>query len=1027
MANSKNNNSKNTNTKNTGKGSKSSGSKKSTAKSTKTTRKAGASATKATSGKREYTAEERERMARREGVRRQIKSETVLIITFVVAVLLFLSNFSMSGKVGAAVRGFLFGSFGFIAYLFPLLLLLSVAFYLANRDSFITSLRAKIISAVCIFILFCAMFQLGTGVTNTKFTPVDYYKASVDSHAGGGFVGGVLCYFLVPLFGQIGTYIILAALEIIFLMIITGKAFITIIRKFMMEKGREFKEHEAERKELRLEQRRAYEELAQKEKENYLRNPNAKNPAGESQQGFFDMFFSKDLGDVSKVEEKEEVKPSKNFFGGITPTTPVTFKNPDGNQYEADPKSPDGMYEIVSSGDSSEQTGRTEKNEYQEQGNSAARTINIIDSNRPEAKETTPYSVYEEELKNKFDGKEYKPETATKIPAFLDKDIKRTTGKKTPDILIDTESADKPMSFSERSLSDRRMQEEASPMTIFDEAPYSVTNRTVKKKENESNSSEVTNKTENDSKKRTEKVITKENISPDKNNQMTMEPVEVVKEYKFPPIDLLKAPKPMRAGGGQQEMAETAAILESTLNSFGVKVQVTDVTRGPSVTRYELKPDVGVKVSRVTGLADDIKLALAAADIRIEAPIPGKAAIGIEVPNQESVAVLLRDLIESKEFTESKGKLPFAVGKSIEGANIIGDIAKMPHMLIAGQTGSGKSVCINTIVMSILYKLKPEDVKIIMIDPKVVELSVYNGIPHLLIPVVTDPKKAAASLNWAVQEMEDRYSKFADLSVRDLAGYNQRIKEEMEKGHVEEKFPLMSHMIIIVDEMADLMMVAASEVEEAICRLAQKARACGIHLILATQRPSVNVITGLIKANVPSRIAFSVASGIDSRTILDSVGAEKLLGKGDMLYFPTGYTKPVRVQGAFVSDEEVNSVVAFLKSENDEVSYNGEITKHIEENAVSTKSASGKEAAPKIGDADKDELFGGMGRTIIESQKASIGMLQRHFKVGFNRAARTMDQLADAGVVSKEDGTKPRTILMTMDEFEAYLQGSNEQ
>ncbi len=1019
MANNTNNKRKNT-SKNTGKG-KQTSSKKAVGKTTSgksaskknTAATAKASSKKQTSPKeREYTPEERAKMAEREGVRRQIKSETILIITFVIAVLLFLSNFSLSGQVGAVVRGALFGTFGLIAYLFPLLLLVSVAFYLANRDTFITSLRAKIISAVCVFILLCAMLQLGTGTTRSDFTPVDYYKASMASpHLGGGFVGGLLVSFMVPLFGMIGSYIILAALEIICLMIITGKAFITIFRRYMREKGREFKEYEAERRELRLEQRRAYDEEVRKENEKFLRDPQAQNPAGEGHPSIFDFLFNKDLGDINAVEDQPAVKSEKNFFGGTTPTKPIFFKDGEGKQYTEDTQSPDGMYEIDSQAS-------------EEKTDVSKRSINIVDSNvASDNKESTVYSVYEDELRNKFDGKEpVKPATMNPIPAFLSQDVKKTTGKKPSDVLINADPDEKSFSRSETALRDRRLMEESGPMTIFDEAPYSTTNRTVKKSSASSNSSESAVKT--GSKKNTEKVITPDNVSVDKNNQMTMEPVEVVKEYKFPPIDLLKAPKPLKAGGGQQEMAETAEVLESTLNSFGVKVQVTDVTRGPSVTRYELKPDVGVKVSRVTGLADDIKLALAAADIRIEAPIPGKAAIGIEVPNQESVAVLLRDLIESKEFTESKGKLPFAVGKSIEGANIIGDIAKMPHMLIAGQTGSGKSVCINTIVMSILYKLKPEDVKIIMIDPKVVELSVYNGIPHLLIPVVTDPKKAAASLNWAVQEMEDRYSKFADLSVRDLAGYNQRIREEMEKGHVEEKFPIMSHMIIIVDEMADLMMVAANEVEESICRLAQKARACGIHLILATQRPSVNVITGLIKANVPSRIAFSVASGIDSRTILDSVGAEKLLGKGDMLYFPTGYTKPVRVQGAFVSDNEVNAVVDFLKQENEAVTYNGEINKRIEEGAIISKQSKQEAVAQGAGD-DKDELFAQMGRHIIESQKASIGMLQRVFKVGFNRAARTMDQLAEAGVVSKEDGTKPRTILMTMEEFEAFLSGNN--
>lgn len=386
------------------------------------------------------------------------------------------------------------------------------------------------------------------------------------------------------------------------------------------------------------------------------------------------------------------------------------------------------------------------------------------------------------------------------------------------------------------------------------------------------------------------------------------------KVYKFPPYDLLVKGKNKNGGNADRELKETAMRLEQTLDNFGVKVTVTNYSQGPSVTRYELQPEQGVKVSKIVGLADDIKLNLAATDIRIEAPIPGKAAVGIEVPNKENMAVAFRDLVESKEFKQFPSNLAFAVGKDIGGQTVVTDIAKMPHMLIAGATGSGKSVCINTIIMGILYKAKPEDVKLIMIDPKVVELSVYNGIPHLLIPVVTDPKKAAAALHWGVAEMTDRYKKFADFNVRDLKGYNKKVESMQASGDPEapERLP---QILIIVDELADLMMVSPGEVEESICRLAQLARACGIHLIIATQRPSVDVITGLIKANMPSRVAFAVSSGVDSRTILDMVGAEKLLGKGDMLFYPQGYPKPARVQGAFVSDKEVSDVVDFLKNQ----------------------------------------------------------------------------------------------------------------
>lgn len=488
------------------------------------------------------------------------------------------------------------------------------------------------------------------------------------------------------------------------------------------------------------------------------------------------------------------------------------------------------------------------------------------------------------------------------------------------------------------------------------------------------------------------------------------------KEYVFPPLSLLKHGK-KSGGDSDAHLRQTAMKLQQTLQNFNVNVTVTNVSCGPSVTRYELQPEQGVKVSKIVGLADDIKLNLAAADIRIEAPIPGKAAVGIEVPNKENTAVMLRDLLETDEFQNHESKIAFAAGRDIAGKVVVADIMKMPHVLIAGATGSGKSVCINTLIMSILYKADPKDVKLIMIDPKVVELSVYNGIPHLMIPVVTEPKKAAGALNWAVAEMMKRYDLFAQYNVRDLKGYNAKVEtvEAIEEEGKPEKLP---QIVIIVDELADLMMVAPGEVEESICRLAQLARAAGIHLVLATQRPSVNVITGLIKANMPSRIAFSVSSGVDSRTIIDMNGAEKLLGKGDMLFYPAGYQKPARVQGAFVSDKEVQAVVDFLVKNSESVQYNEEITNHVNSASV----AAGGTVSGNSGADDRDAYFVDAGKFIIEKDKASIGMLQRVFKIGFNRAARIMDQLAEAGVVGEEEGTKPRKVLMSMEQFEQYIE-----
>ncbi len=484
--------------------------------------------------------------------------------------------------------------------------------------------------------------------------------------------------------------------------------------------------------------------------------------------------------------------------------------------------------------------------------------------------------------------------------------------------------------------------------------------------------------------------------------------------YEYPPIELLSKGKAKTLKGGAKALTDTATKLQKTLYSFGVSAKVENVSVGPAITRYELKPAEGVRVSKIANLADDIALNLAAETIRIEAPIPGKQAVGIEVPNKEKETVHLREVLESKEFQENKSKLTIALGKDVAGNTQLADIAKMPHVLIAGSTGSGKSVCINTIITSIIYNAKPSEVKLVMVDPKVVELSVYNGIPHLLIPVVTDPKKAAGALAWAVQEMDDRYNKFASKGVRDLKGYNKAIEKEGGIG----KLP---QIVIIVDELADLMMVAAKDVEEAICRLAQKARAAGMHLVIATQRPSVDVITGLIKANIPSRIAFAVSSQVDSRTILDTVGAEKLLGKGDMLFFPSGAPKPSRVQGAFVSDEEVEKIVDFVKS-NGTATYSEDILESIENNNKTDKELAQEQTA----DDDTDPFLMDAIQTVVETGQASTSFIQRRFKVGYARAGRIIDQMEERGVISGYQGSKPREVLMTLEKLNELKMGTKE-
>ncbi len=516
-----------------------------------------------------------------------------------------------------------------------------------------------------------------------------------------------------------------------------------------------------------------------------------------------------------------------------------------------------------------------------------------------------------------------------------------------------------------------------------------------------------------------EKVITKETNKQKKEKldenvkdvvskeiQDVMERQREEKEYVHPSLELLKTNSSTKLNSSdKKELIESANKLEEILSNFGVDAKVTQVTKGPSVTRFELQPSPGVKVSKIVNLSDDIALGLAASGIRIEAPIPGKAAVGIEVPNRKQTAVFLREVLENEEFIESKKKLAFALGKDISGKCVVGDLSKMPHTLIAGATGSGKSVCINSLIISILYKYNPNEVKLLMVDPKVVELNVYNGIPHLLIPVVTDPKKAAAALNWAVNEMTKRYKLFADMGVRNMESYN----ELYNKGIIEQKLP---YIVIIVDELADLMMVCPNDVEDYIGRLAQMARAAGMHLVIATQRPSVDVITGVIKANIPSRISFAVSSQIDSRTILDSSGAEKLLGKGDMLYYPVGESKPLRVQGCFISEEEVEQVISFIKSEQGEdTSYEEDIIEHI--NSAADSSSSGSHD----GNDDVDELLNDAINIVVEFQQASTSFIQRKLRVGFNRASRIMDELEERNIISEKDGSRPRQVLVTKEQL----------
>ncbi len=915
-----------------------------------------------------------------------MREEIILAVTLLVSILLFLSYIDLCGTVGDGLNYVVFGMMGIFGYLFPFLLFLGVAFGLANRNNRVAT--RKIISAVAFFICVAGLFELASG-----FDPengwTDYFVMSAEAKNGGGILGGAPVKLLCPLFDTVATTVILIIGMVICLMLLTGKELFAYLRKLSGEAIEEHKLSVQEREQRRMERElEAYEEgeeyrerrarIVTFRKNNTedggMSGGNEQEDKQEESIRFVDALKARGRKESGTVE-------SKAIQDG---TINVEYKNPLRDTVVE-------MKEIAPS--------LTEIN------------TNPLDNIPISGQYQKEGSFYEEELTRKFGSKNVgnAPEENVSVQQ------ENTDGQR-ENMPVQQENTDGQR--ENMPVQPENTMERLENVSVMPESPMAVSECAVLTRDSAPASENMAPALKESTPERQsvrESQRQREDHADGVDIAAQIEQTPIEKKYEFPPLELLAKPKPGK-GANERELKETAMKLQRTLESFGVRVSVTNISCGPAVTQYELQPEQGVKVSQITKLSDDIKLNLAAADIRIEAPIPGKAAVGIEVPNKENSAVMLRELLESDEFKKHKSKLAFAVGKNISGQIVVSDIAKMPHMLIAGATGSGKSVCINTIIMSILYKADPKDVRLIMVDPKVVELSVYNGIPHLLIPVVTDPKKASAALNWAVMEMTDRYKKFADLGVRDLSGYNEKVGA-METPNP--AYPRLPQIVIIVDELADLMMVAsANEVEDAICRLAQMARAAGLHLIIATQRPSVNVITGVIKANVPSRVAFAVTSAVDSRTILDGVGAERLLGKGDMLFFPSGLPKPVRIQGAFVSDSEVSAVVDFIKEQNRGAeTYNEEVHQKIM--TASTVENAGGGAASN----GRDDYFIEAGRVIIERQKASIGMLQREYSIGFNRAARIMDQLTAAGVVGPEEGTKPRKILMSMEEFESNVVG----
>ncbi len=906
-----------------------------------------------------------------------LKEEIFLLCWLVFCILLFLGGFGLGGSLTERLNQYFFGWFGTCGYLFPVLLFATAFFVLAGTSHSLT--LQKIGACWVSFVSLCVLCQLvdkSINYTEEMNQLTRYFEHARISKQGGGVVGGLLYSEMRQTIGVPGTAIVCVVFIVIGLIVITRKS----LFKSLKSRGQRMFDSVKEDAKLhrQLVEAKREENIARKRQENALRIQE-------------EQLRRKKEEQERKRQLRQIQSQTKKTVREIEHTNmPGTYS--DTRNIQSQRRTPVIRRGEISLDETDLRRGR------EDEGRTAQKTARRkAGSAKPNRNE---HPVEQMRLDMQPMGR-VGVTSAGLMPALRDpaKEFTITRdghsiGSPAPETAVKDDA--------QLPASEQRMESQSA------EKPDETTLASDQKTKSVSKEKKVSEKTKQETQSQIASV----------NEEIAAASQNNVKNFRFPPLSLLQKNTQKTFGDSDEHLRETASKLERVLESFGVKVTVLDVSCGPAVTRYELQPEIGVKVSRIVGLADDIKLNLAVPDIRIEAPIPGKPAVGIEVPNTSKSAVYLRELLQSKELKGNKSVLAFPAGKDIAGNVIVADLAKMPHMLVAGTTGSGKSVFTNSIIMSMLFRASPKELRFIIIDPKVVEFGVYNGIPHLMIPVVTDPKKAAGALNWAVAEMSERYKKFAEYHVRDLQGYNEKVLQ-MNGSSQSEQTPApepLPKIVIIIDELADLMMVAAKEVEDAICRLAQLARAAGIHMVIATQRPSVDVVTGLIKANIPSRVALSVASGTDSRTILDMNGAEKLLGNGDMLFYPSGYPKPVRVQGAFVSDREVGDVVDFLKEQNGQAVYDAEVEEKVKA-AASVSVAAGASDAQD----DRDIYFADAGRFIIEKEKASIGMLQRMFKIGFNRAARVMDQLSEAGVVGPEEGTKPRKILMTLDQFEAYM------
>ena len=962
--------------------------KKTGSKSTKTTA-AKTTAKKANTTKNTKSAPKRETTRMPESRERfgdSILDEVILIVIIVISAVVFISQItSKMGVVGQVIGGLFQGLLGISGVLLPVLVIIYCIWMLMSEERKWPLVRA----------FGGALFLLTVASAAYLFHPLNvsgdlgFAKKAMElfdsgSLTNGGLIGGLFGGGLFGLLDALGSVIVLLAMLVISIILATGRSFFGAMGTLA--------DHQKVRRQVRNEKiKNKADRIRQEEKMEAAR---LEKQEAKRRRVMNKEDFNIELHEVEATEHpevKETVFRQKKQDYSVKKREPIYDFVKENEMPMEEPK---WDFNVVFG-------GKLQVDEL-EQGTQmppkSTERFKVVEPLKEVAKKQGPVKMTEEEaVYEKIFGEdntvenmaEETPEEAWDMEsqaAALAAEAMRAAEEKTDFHFADLEDAEE---TEETASQEMDMLEVEEPMA--EEMPVEEVQPVAEEMPADVPAPEPV-KTETTTSPEAQKETAQQQAAP-------AEPAE--KPYVFPPISLLGRDHGNSSGSGILEQQKNGRKLEMTLKSFGVEARVINVSAGPTVTRYEVSPSQGVKVSKIVNLADDIALNLAASGIRIEAPIPGKAAVGIEVPNKETKSVYLRTVLESDAFRKHPSKLAFALGEDITGNPIVTDIAKMPHLLIAGATGSGKSVCINTLITSILYKADPKEVKLLLVDPKVVELSVYNGIPHLLIPVVTDPKKASAALNWAVREMLERYNDFAACGVRDSKGFN-AMKEE--KGEPEAKMP---QIVIIIDELADLMMAAPGEVEDSICRLAQMARAAGMHLIIATQRPSVDVITGVIKANIPSRLAFAVSSGIDSRTILDMVGAEKLLGKGDMLFYPSGQSKPSRIQGAFVTDKEVEQIVDFLRKS----SRPGYTQEMVDQITAVAKTASGPSE-------ETDEFFEQAVDLILEKEKASVSMLQRQFRIGYNRAARLMDELERRGLVGPEEGSKPRKVLITRAQWE---------